>query len=67
MEHRQGEVTDNNDALTYRRHGAERTNNDEEHSNKHLLHSRFSGNLLAVRLENEGCSVDAAVLAGACG
>ena len=45
----------------------ERTNNDEEHSNKHLLHGRFSGYLLAVRLEIESYSMAAAVLGGACG
>ena len=45
----------------------ERTNNDEEHSNKHLLHGRFGGNLLDVRLESKSSSVDAAVLGGACG
>lgn len=45
----------------------ERANNDEEHSNNHLLHSSFSSNLLAVRLEIESYSMDAAVLGGACG
>ena len=40
----------------------ERTNNDEEHSNNHFLHGGISGYLLAVRLENEGDSMDAAVL-----
>ena len=40
---------------------------EEEHFNNHLLHGRFSGYLLAVRLENEGDSMDAAVLGGACG
>ena len=45
----------------------ERTNNDEEHSNKHLLHGGISGYLLAVRLENEGDSMAAAVLGGAGG
>ena len=46
---------------------AERTNNEKEHFNAHLLHGGISGNLLAVRLENEGDSMDAAVLGGACG
>ena len=46
---------------------AERTNNEEKHSNNHLFHGRFSGYLLAVRLEIEGDSMDAAVLGGACG
>ena len=45
----------------------ERANNEEKHSNNHLLHGRFSGDLLAVRLENEGDSVDAAVLGSAGG
>ena len=40
----------------------ERTNNDEEHSNKHLLHGRFSGYLLAVRLEDKGYRMDAYIL-----
>ena len=40
---------------------------EEEHSNNRLLHGRFSGDLLAVRLENEGDSMDAAVLGGAGG
>ncbi len=46
---------------------AERTNNEEEHSNNHLLPGRFSSDLLAVRLEIESYSMAAAVLAGACG
>lgn len=46
---------------------AERTNNEEKHSNNHLLHGGNSGDLLAVRLENEGVSMAAAVLGGACG
>ena len=45
----------------------ERANNEEKHSNNHLLHGGFSGDLLAVRLENEGDSVDAAVLGSAGG
>ena len=44
---------------------AERTNNDEEHSNKHLLHGGFSGYLLAVRLEDKGYCMDAYIL-GCC-
>ena len=46
---------------------AERTNNEEKHSNNHLFHGRFSGYLLAVRLEIESYSMAAAVLGGACG
>ena len=40
----------------------ERTNNDEEHFNKHLLHGRFSSDLLAVRLEDKGYCMDAYIL-----
>ena len=41
---------------------AERTNNDEEHSNNHLLHGGISGNLLAVRLEDKGYRMGAYIL-----
>ena len=41
---------------------AERTNNDEEHSNNRLLHSGISGYLLAVRLEDKGYCMDAYIL-----
>ena len=40
----------------------ERTNNDKEHSNNHLLHGGFSGYLLAVRLEDKGYCMDAYIL-----
>ena len=40
----------------------ERTNNEEEYFNDHLLHGRFSGDLLAVRLEDKGYRMDAYVL-----
>ena len=45
---------------------AERTNNDKEHSNDHLLHGSFSGYLLAVRLEDKGYCMDAYILAYNC-
>ena len=45
---------------------AERTNNDEEHSNNPLLHGGFSGNLLVVRLEDKGYCMDAYILACNC-
>ena len=44
---------------------AERTNNEEKHFNNHLLHGRFSGYLLAVRLEDKGYCMDAYIL-GCC-
>ena len=46
---------------------AERTNNEKEHFHIHSFRGRNGSYLLAVRLENEGDSMDAAVLGGACG
>ena len=45
-----------------RQNRPERTNNDKEHSNNHLLHGGFGGNLLAVRLENKSYCMDAYIL-----
>ena len=40
----------------------ERTNNEEERFNNHLLPDGISGNLLAVRLEDKGYRMDAYIL-----